>query len=423
MSQNASSTSVGAKTLADVFSGKKEAGKFDDKISDRMSVMQPSAVREIFKFLGDSSVISFAGGNPAEATFPIKELSECSARLFKDSAAKFLQYGITEGYAPLRELTLERIGRKFGVVGENDAIIMTTGGQQGIDLALKVLTNEGDLVGCEDPSFIGAINDIRSYRNEFLPLPLDDEGMIVDYLEEQLKTRRIKLLYTIPTYQNPGGVTMSIERRKKLVELAEKYDFFIIEDDPYHEIRCFGEDVPPIKSFDTTGRVLYCGSYSKIVSPGLRVGYLVLDKSLLQKFSVAKQCCDVHTPLFPQMLIAEYMTNYDLDAHIKESCKLYTEKLTCMLTGLEKHMDPRVKFTRPNGGLFVWCTLPEGNSGAEVCSILAQNKVACVPGGTFDPMQRRDKPALRLNYSMPTIEQIEKGTEILGNVIKEFIKG
>ena len=422
MSSNASNTTVGAKTLADVFSGRKEVGRYDHKISERMKVMQPSAVREIFKFLDDPNVISFAGGNPSEETFPIEELAECSARMYKEHAPTFLQYGITEGYAPLRELTLERVSRKFGIVGENDTILMTTGGQQGIDLTMKVLTNEGDTVACEDPSFIGAINDIRSYRNNFLSIPLDDDGMNVDFLEKALETTKIKVIYTIPTFQNPGGVTMSLERRKKLYELAVKHDFFILEDDPYREMRCFGEDVPPIKSLDKTGHVIYCGSYSKIVAPSLRVGYLILDKSLLQKFAVAKQCADVHSCLYPQMLISEYLTHYDIEKHVEDCRRIYAQKLTRMLEGLDKHMDPRVKFTRPKGGFFVWCILPEGNSGAQLCGVLAENHVACVPGSTFDPMQWRDKPAFRINYSMPSLAQIDEGTEIVGRVLREFIK-
>jgi len=422
MNNNASNTTVGAKSLVEVFTGDKVSNPYDYKISDRMSVIQPSAIREIFKFLNDPNVISFAGGNPSEETFPIQELAECSAHIYKDRAATFLQYGVTEGYAPLREQTLERVSRKFGIVGPDDTILMTTGGQQGIDLTMKVLTNEGDLIGCEDPSFIGAINDIWSYRNQFLKIPLDDDGMDVDALEKELETKKIKVIYTIPTFQNPGGVTMSLERRKKLYELAVKHDFFILEDDPYREMRCFGEDVPAIKSLDKTGHVIYCGSYSKIVAPGLRVGYLILNKNLLQKFAVAKQCADVHSSLYPQMLVSEYLSRFDIDAHVEDCRRLYSARLTRMLEGLDKHMDPRVKFTRPKGGFFVWCILPEGNSGAQLCGKLAENRVACVPGSTFDPMQWRDKPAFRINYSMPSLEQIDEGTEIVGRVLREFIK-
>ncbi len=422
MNKNAANTTVGAQSLVDVYAKHDERSAADSKISDRMKVMQPSAVREIFKFLDDPNVISFAGGNPSEKTFPIEELAECSARLYKESASVFLQYGVTEGYAPLRELTLARAERKFNIVGPNDTILITTGGQQGIDLTMKVLTNEGDYVGCEDPSFIGAINDIRSYRCNFLPVPLIDYGIDIEKLEEELETKSIKVFYTIPTFQNPGGVTMSLECRKKLYELAVKYDFYILEDDPYHEMRCYGEEVPCIKSLDTEGRVIYCGSYSKIIAPSLRVGYLILDKSLLQKFAVAKQCADVHSCLYPQMLVADYLKHYDVDAHVAENCRIYTTQLDRMLSGLDKHMDPRVKFTRPQGGFFVWCILPEGNSGAQLCGVLAENRVACVPGSTFDPMQWRDKPAFRINYSVPTLKQIDEGTEIVGRVLREFIK-
>lgn len=394
-----------------------------NKISDRMKNMNPSTVREILKFVGEPGFISFAGGNPNELTFPAKELAEISAKMYADKPAAFLQYGISEGYAPLREATLERMKRKYSVGSENDDIIITTGGEQAIDLVMKTFTNEGDTVIVENPGFIGALNDMRSYRQNIVGIPMDDEGMDMDALEKALEeNKNVRLIYTVPTFQNPTGVTMSLERRKRMYELAVKHDILILEDSPYFELRYTGENVPCIKSLDKTGHVIFCGSYSKIVSPGLRVGFLIADKSLMGKIVVAKQCVDVHTPVYSQMLIANYMREYDLDAHIADNCRLYKSQLERMLAGLEKNLDERVTFTRPEGGLFVWAQLPEGYSGQELCTLATAQKVACVPGSAFDPAEWAGAPGIRINFSMPTPEQIDLGCEILGNCIKEYLK-
>lgn len=392
-------------------------------IADRMKNMNPSAVREIFKTLGDPTVISFAGGNPSPATFPAKELAEISAELFRRDPAAFLQYGITEGYSPLRELTFARMKNKYGIGGDNDDIMIVSGGQHAIDLALKCLTNEGDAVVCEDPSFVGALNDIRSYNTRLIGIPVDNDGMDIDALERALETEKnIKLIYTIPTFHNPTGVTMSLERRKRLYELAVKHNVIILEDSPYFEIRYSGEDIPCIKSFDTTGHVVFCGSFSKTVAPGLRVGFIIADNSIFPKLVVAKQCVDVHTPVLQQMLIAEYLEKYDMDAHIADCVRIYSAQRDRMLAGLDSHVGSLVDYTRPDGGLFIWCTLPDGYSGHEFCLMASERKVACVPGSAFDPAEWRDKPGVRLNFSMPTLEQIDAGTAILGECFRTFIK-
>lgn len=394
-----------------------------NKISDRMKNMNPSTVREILKFVGEPGFISFAGGNPNPLTFPAKELAEISAKMYAENPAAFLQYGISEGYAPLREATLERMKRIHSVGSENDDIIITTGGEQAIDLVMKTFTNEGDTVIVENPGFIGALNDMRSYRQNIVGIPMDDEGMDMDALEKALEeNKNVRLIYTVPTFQNPTGVTMSLERRKRMYELAVKHDILILEDSPYFELRYSGEAVPCIKSLDKTGHVIFCGSYSKIVSPGLRVGFLIADKSLMGKIVVAKQCVDVNTPVYSQMLIHRYMSEYDLDAHIADNCRLYKSQLERMLAGLEKNLDERVTFTRPEGGLFVWAQLPEGYSGQELCTLATAQKVACVPGSAFDPGEWAGAPGIRINFSMPTPEQIDLGCEILGNCIKEYLK-
>ena len=395
----------------------------EPRISDRMQNMNPSAVREIFKTLGDPTVISFAGGNPSAATFPAAELAEISARLFAENPAAFLQYGITEGYEPLRQITAARMRDKYGIGRDSDELIIVSGGQQAIDLALKCLTNEGDTVICENPSFVGALNDIRSYKTNLVGIPVDDDGMDLDALEHALETEKnVRLIYTIPTFHNPTGTTLSLERRQRMYELAVKHDVVILEDSPYFEIRYSGEDIPTIKSMDTTGHVIFCGSFSKVVAPGLRVGFLMADKSMMQKIVVAKQCQDVHTPVYQQMLIAEYFENYDMDAHIADCVRIYSTQLNRMLAGLDKHVGGRISFTRPQGGLFVWCTLPEGYSGHEFCLMASERKVACVPGSAFDPAEWRDNPGVRLNFSMPSLEQIDTGTEILGECLSRFLK-
>ena len=391
-------------------------------ISDRMKDMSPSAVREIFKSLSDPAVISFAGGNPSPKTFPARELSEISERLFRNQSEVFMQYGITEGLPKLRELTKKRMSEKYGLMDGGDELIITSGGQQAIDLALKVLTNEGDGVICENPSFIGGLNDIRSYKARLIGIPVDENGMDMEALEQALETEKnVKLIYTIPTFQNPTGVTMSTERRKRMYELAVKHDVIILEDSPYFEIG-FTDEIPPcIKSFDKTGHVIFCGSYSKVVSPGLRVGFMIANCDIMTKAVVAKQCSDVHTSILPQMLVAEYLENYDIDAHIQQCRNLYKTARDRMLGGLERHAGSRIDFTNPQGGLFIWCTLPEGFSGYDFCLKTGERKLVCVPGSAFDTAEARGNCGFRLNYSMPSLEQIDTGTEIIGQCLDEFL--
>ena len=400
----------------------------EKRISDRMRPLNPSAIREIFKFAGLPGMISFAGGNPSEKTFPAEELAEVSARLFREQAGTILQYGITEGYAPLRALTKERMRGQFGVGGEGDDVLITTGSQQGLDMALKCLTNEGDGVVVEDPSFIGALNAIRSYRLNMYGVPMDLDGMDMDALEATLRAHPdIKLIYTIPSFQNPMGVSMSVSRRQRLCELAEQYDCFILEDNPYFELYYdTPEPLPCVKSFDRSGRVLFFGSYSKIVSPGLRVGFLVLDRGLTQKFTVAKQIMDVHSSNFPQMLVYEYIRSCDLEAHITLCRDVYRAQRDLMVSELDKNLagleERGIHFTRPGGGLFIWVDLPAEKSGYTLFETLVEKKLATVPGSTFDPEARRDKPGIRLNFSMPAEADIVKGCKIFGDTVKEFIR-
>ena len=394
------------------------------KISDKMAVMKPSAIREIFKSLGTPGAISFAAGNPAPESFPIEAIKEISANILENDAVTALQYSVTEGYPKLRELIKKRISEKFSAGTPDDETIITSGGQQGIELACKALCNIGDAVICENPSFIGSLNSFRSNGARPVGVPLEDDGINIEKLEEALIAEgdKAKIIYVIPTFQNPAGITTSLEKRKKIYALAQKYDVVIIEDNPYGDLRFDGEDVPTIKSMDTDGRVIYCGSFSKILSAGMRIGFACANNELIQKMVVAKQVEDVHTNIFFQMVCAEYMEKYDLDAHIEKIRDLYRAKCHLMLDCLDKYMPEQLKYTRPEGGLFILCTLPSGIRLSDFIKKASEQKVFVVPGTAFNCDESAPSDCFRLNYSMPSNEDIEKGIRILGDIIRDMLK-
>ncbi len=391
--------------------------------SNRIAALKPSAIREILKVTQNPEVISFAAGNPSPDTFPANEMAEIAQQLFRTNAAEALQYGVTEGYAPLREQTQKRLREQYQTGTDADDLIITTGGQQVIELMAKVFLNEDDVVICEDPSFIGALNAFRSYNAKLVGCPTDENGMRMDALEKLLQeVPNVKLIYTIPTFQNPTGKTLPTSRRREMLQLAEKYNVLILEDNPYFELRYSGEAVPSIKSMDADGRVIYAGSYSKVIAPGLRMGFVCANKEVISKLVVAKQTSDVHTNLFFQMVISEFLQKYDLDAHIANVCKLYVKKRDKMLQEIERHFDARVQVTHPDGGLFLWVQLPEGCDGMELCRRIGAQKVAAVPGVSFLVDETMRCPGIRLNFSLPTDEQMEKGIAVMGQVMDEYMK-
>lgn len=391
------------------------------RISDKLAALKPSAIREIFKSLTDPTIISFAAGNPNPLSFPVEAISEISADIFAKQPTVALQYGMTEGYIPLRQAVAERIRDRFGIGKSFDTTVITTGGQQGIELTCKALCNEGDAVICENPSFIGALNAFRSNGARTVGVPLNDDGIDVEKLEAVLKTeKRAKILYLIPTFHNPAGITSTLENRQKVYALAKQYGIVILEDNPYGELRFAGKDVPTYKSFDEDGIVVYCSSFSKILSSGMRVGFVCGPEALVSKMIVAKQVEDVHTNLFFQMLCHRYMTEYDLDGHIAGICDLYRAKCTRMLTALDREMPSCIKYTRPEGGLFLWCTLPDGLDSAPFVKAALAEKVAVVPGTAFNCDENAPSDSFRLNYSMPTDEDIDRGVAILGRLAKEM---
>ncbi len=399
------------------------------EFSNKLAALRPSAIREIFKSLTDPTIISFAAGNPAPESFPVEELARLSADIYATTPNVALQYGMTEGYPPLREAVAKRQKEIFGIgrsVAEgdkySDSTVILSGGQQGIELACKAFCNEGDVVICENPTFIGALNAFRSNGAVTVGVELHDDGIDPDELEAAiLANPRTKLLYLIPTFQNPAGITTSYEKRVRIYEIAKKYNIPIIEDNPYGELRFAGEDIPTIKSFDTEGLVIYCSTFSKILSAGMRVGFCVAPEEIISKIVIAKQVEDVHTNMFFQMLCHRYMTECDIDAHIGMIRALYRRKCGLMLASLEKNLPKEIKFTRPEGGLFLWCTLPEYVDMNDFVKRAIEYKVAVVPGTTFNCDTSAPSHCFRLNYSTPSDEQIVEGCRRLGEVARAIL--
>ena len=386
-------------------------------ISNRMSSLRGSAIREIFKYAADPSVISLAGGNPAPELFPHEALADIAAEVLREQPVTALQYGITEGYVPLREAIKARLARVENIGGEDDELIVVSGGQQGIELATKCLVNEGDTVIVEQPSFIGATNAFRSYGAHLVGVPVENDGMNLEALEAAIAANKnIRFIYTIPTFQNPMSVTMSVDKRKKLYEIAKKNGILILEDNPYGELTFDGVKTPTIKSMDTDGIVMYSGSFSKILAPGLRLGFLCAPKAIMQKVVIAKQVSDVHTPLLPQLLATEYMKRYDLDALIVKMRETYAHKCSTMLTAMDEFFPADITYTRPGGGLFIWCDLGHDLDTLALSKQAIAEKVVYVPGNTFMVDMDERCSALRLNYSTMSDDKIVEGIKRLGKV-------
>lgn len=390
--------------------------------SEPFQNLKPSAIREIFKSLTDPTIISFAAGNPSPESFPVEELAKLSADIFANASTTALQYSITEGYPAFRDAIAKRQRERFGIGTDNDMTMVVSGGNQGLDLACRVFCNPGDVVVCENPSFIGALNSFRACGAKTVGVPMDEDGVNIEALEKTLRdTPRVKLLYLIPTFQNPRGSCTSLEKRKKIYELAKKYGVMILEDNPYGELRFAGEDIPTIKSMDTEGIVIYCSSFSKILSAGMRIGFIIAPSEVVQKMAVGKQCEDVHSNIFFQMLCYRYMTECDLDGHIEKIRAIYRHKCNLMLECLDKEMPKEITYTRPEGGLFIWCTLPDGMDSAQFAKFAIARKVAVVPGATFNCDPEAPSSAFRLNYSTPSDEQIVSGIKTLGEIAREYI--
>ncbi|MEE1023808.1 MAG: PLP-dependent aminotransferase family protein [Acutalibacteraceae bacterium] len=389
--------------------------------SNKVSTLAPSVIREILKFTSTPGMISFAAGNPAPEAFPCKAVAKIIADIMQNDPINALQYSVTEGYAPLRETMKKYMNTKYNVGRDFDDLIITAGAQQVMDLATKSLCNEGDVIICEAPTFIGSLNAFRSYGAKLVGVPMQPDGMDTEILEEILKSEKnVRFIYTIPNFQNPTGITTSLKKRKEIYELAKKYNTLILEDNPYGEIRFDGEAIPSIKSFDEEGVVIYAGSFSKVLSPGLRVGYTVCPKTVLAKMICCKQTSDVHTSILSQMIANEFVTKCDFDAHLEKIRGIYRRKYGIMSELMTEHFDGKITFQQVEGGLFLWCRLPDTVDMMDFCTTAVKNNVALVPGNAFLINEKDECHYFRANYSTPTDEQLKKGVEILGELCKKL---
>ena len=389
------------------------------EFAERMNNLEASVIREILKVTERPEVISFAGGLPAPETFPIEAIKEANQKVLEESGRKALQYSTTEGYNPLRKWIAERMNKTLNTDFSFENILITHGSQQGLDLLGKIFLNKDDVVLCESPTYLAAISAFNAYECNFIEVPTDKEGMIVDELEKILKTtKNVKLIYTIPTFQNPTGITWTLERRKGVAELADKYNTIVIEDNPYGELRFKGENLPALKSFDKTGNVVCLGTFSKIFCPGYRIAWVAAHKDIIEKLVVIKQSTDLQCNTIAQMEIAKFLELNDIDKHIGKIRELYKKRCNLAMETMEKEFPENVSFNRPDGGLFSWVELPSNVNARELLEECLKQNVAFVPGGPFFPNGGKEN-YFRINYSNMPEERIVEGLKILGRIIKK----
>ncbi len=387
-------------------------------LSDRVSSLKPSLIREILKMSSAPGMIPFSAGNPAPDAFPSEQIGKITAEIFSEQPINALQYSITEGYQPLKDAVRARYPQLFH---ENDDIVITTGAQQVMNLTTMSLCNEGDVIICEKPSFIGSLNSFRSFNAKLVGVETETDGMNIDMLEAALKANpNAKFIYVIPDFQNPTGLTTSLEKRKAIYNLAKQYGVMILEDNPYGETRFAGETVPTIKSMDEDGIVVYAGSFSKVIAPGLRVGYAIAPKPVLAKMIVCKQVQDVHTTILSQLIVHKFMTSDGYENHLNMIRGIYKEKCKLMCDCMTDGFKDRVEFTKPDGGLFIWCKLPDGSDMLDFCKKGIEQGVAVVPGTAFLTDETESCISFRANFTTPTDEQIVKGVSILSDLVAKL---
>jgi 2-aminoadipate transaminase len=383
--------------------------------------MQRSAIREILKLTQQPDIISFAGGLPAPESFPVEDIKEVSTEVLTSMGTSALQYGTTEGYVPLRQELIKHY-KKDGLNLELENLIITTSSQQGLDLLGKIFINRGDKVLCGLPSYLGGLSAFRTYGAEMIGIGFDKHGMRSDLLEQKLqemkaKGEKPKFIYIIPDFQNPAGITMPKFRRQEIINLAHKFDVLIVEDSPYRELRFDGEVQPMMYQMDGTGHVITLGTFSKILAPGFRIGWVIADAEIADKFVVAKQATDLCTPPFLQMIAAKYMEKGYLEKNLTETIDSYRIKRDTMLDGFKKHMPEGVTWTEPEGGLFLFLYLPEHMNSENLFKQAIDKKVAFVLGSVFH-CDGSGKNTMRLNFSFPSLEQNKEGVKRLAEVIR-----
>ncbi len=399
-------------------------GKLDSmnpSLASRMQDLRASDIREILKITQRPDVISFAGGLPASELLPTHEMASLARDLLMEDGVRALQYAPTEGLQELREVISERLREFLSIDHGPDEVLVVSGSQQGLDLAGKVFLDEGDVVLCESPTYLGAISAFRAYQARFVEVKTDDDGMVLSDLEDRLRSvERVKLIYVVPDFQNPSGRRWSVERRRALVDLATRYRVPIIEDAPYANLCFDGEPFPPVASFDRAGLVILLGTFSKILAPGLRLGWVTAGRDLLQPFVLAKQGADLQTSSLTQLLAAKFFSDHDVDAHIAHLCEVYRARRDAMLRALDQFFPKEIHYTRPTGGLFLWVELPEDLNARTLLEHSLEEKVAFVPGECFYPGGGHLN-TLRLNFSAMPEERIAEGVRRLGRVFAEAL--
>jgi 2-aminoadipate transaminase len=404
---------------------------WQQRYAQRVRWMGSSIIRELLKLTQQPDIISFAGGLPAPELFPVKAFADATQRVLAQHGSQALQYSTTEGYGPLREFIVEKMSQ-YGVQASVDNVLITSGSQQALDLIGKVLLNAGDLILTERPTYLGALQAWRAYQAEFTTVPIDDDGLQTNLLAEAL-CGGPKFMYILPNFQNPGGVTLSLERRLALIDMADRYGVPIIEDDPYGELRFEGEHLPPLVVLDAEklngrsaqpngrhsyfqGNVIYLSTFSKTLAPGLRLGWIVAPTDVIQRCVMAKQGLDLHTSTFVQMVAYEVAKDGFLTQHVRRIRQVYRQRRDVMLQAMAEYFPPGVHWTRPQGGLFLWVSLPEGMDAVALLEKAIENKVAYVPGVAFYP-DDSGRNSFRLNFSNAQPEQIMRGIQRLGDVL------
>lgn len=411
------------------------ATPWKDRYALRTEGMGSSVIRELLKLTEQPDVISFAGGLPAPEMFPVEEFRQASEKVLAEHGAKALQYGATEGYMPLRSLIVKQMAR-YGIHAREDNILLTSGSQQALDMIGRLLINPGDKILVESPTYLGALQAWSAYQARYVSVPIDQDGMRTELLEEAVRSGP-KFMYILPNFQNPGGVTLALDRRMKLIQMAEQYGIPIIEDDPYGQLRYSGEHLPPLVLLDCDhlesragdthgyfdGNVIYTSTFSKTLAPGLRLGWIVAPVDVIKRCVQSKQGMDLHTSTFVQMVAYEVAKDGFLEQHVRRIRQVYAHRRDVMLAAMERYFPEEVQWTRPAGGLFLWAWLPEGMNAAELLELAVQTqRVAFVPGHAFYP-DGQGKNTMRLNFSNATPEMIEEGIRRLGVVLKAQMTG
>lgn len=392
------------------------------RYAKRMEQLTNSDIGELLKLIAQPDIISFAGGLPAAELFPVEQLRQACNHVMDEVGRVACQYSATEGLPALREKIAQRMKEKNNIETDAEHILITSGSQQGLDFSGRVFLDKGDVVLMESPSYLGAINAFKACEPTFLEVPTDDDGMVMEELEKILQTtENVKMIYVIPDFQNPTGRTWSLERRQKFMEIINRYEIPVIEDNPYGELRFENEDMPALKSLDTKGLVVFLGTFSKILVPGYRLGWVCASDEILSMYNFIKQGADLQTPTVTQLEVNAYIDLFDLDAHVDKIRELYRHRRDVMMQAMEEYFPKEAKFTHPDGGLFTWVELPDYINTRDMALQCLQKKVAYVPGGSFFPDGGQEN-CFRMNYSCMPDEKIVEGVKAIAEVIRANLK-